>query len=148
MFYQSPTLDRLSFLFILKEERSIEGGLVCCVIVLLLYIIIRSMQTGRLTSTKKRKRGRGEDHDYLREHIGLVRRIASFIPDKERGKGEEDVSVSTARAPSVPVVVLLVCIFLLLTLSFLERRPVDALASMLARVMPGATEKAVTSKEL
>ena len=55
---------------------------------------------------------------------------------------------STARALSVPVVVLLVCIFLLLALSFLERRPMDALASMLARVMPGATGKAVTSKEL
>jgi len=147
VFYQSPTLDRLSFLFILKEERSIEGGLVCCVIVLLFYNY-RSMQTGRLTSTKKRKRGRGEDHDYLREHIGLVRRIASFMQDKERGKGEEDVSVSPARAPPWLVVVLLVCIFLLLALSFLERRPVDALASMLARVVPGATEKAVTSKEL
>ena len=57
-------------------------------------------------------------------------------------------AASTARAPPVRVVVLLGCIFLLLTLSFLERRPVDALASMLARVMPGATEKAATSKEL
>ena len=61
---------------------------------------------------------------------------------------EEDVSVITALAPSVREVFLLVCIFLLLALSFLERRPVDALASMLARVVPGATEKAVTSKEL
>jgi len=57
-------------------------------------------------------------------------------------------AVSSARAPPVRVVVLLVCIFLLLTLSFLERRPVDALASLLARFLPGATEKAANAKEL